>query len=140
MEKKKRLGNKVSRPAKTVDGYLARIPEPARGTLNQVRAVIRSVVPPETTETISYGIPTFKYNGALLAFGAFSRHCSLFPMSYGVIEALKKELKNFTLEKGTIRFPLDKPLPTAVLKKLVKARVADKERQVQRLKQDLDLA
>src|ERR1035441_10425894 len=73
---------------KTVDEYLAGVPEPARSTLNKVRAVIRSVVPAETTETISYGIPTFKYKGSLVAFGAFTKHCSLFPMGASVLNAL----------------------------------------------------
>ena len=63
----------------TVDEYLAAVPEPARSTLNKIRATIRSTVPPEATEGISYRIPTFKYKGALVWFAAFSNHCSLFP-------------------------------------------------------------
>jgi uncharacterized protein YdhG (YjbR/CyaY superfamily) len=114
---------------KDIDEYLAGVPEPARTTLSKVRAVIRSVVPREATEAISYGIPTIKYKGALVAFGAFKNHCSLFPMSKAVIAAFKDELKGFPTSKGTIRFPLDKPMPTALLKKIVKARVAqNKER------------
>jgi len=113
---------------KDVDEYLAGVPEPARSTLQRVRAVIRSAVPREATEAISYGMPTFRYKGALLAFGAFSKHCSLFPMSLAVMAAFKDELKGFDTFKGTIHFPLDKPLPAALLKKLVKARVAEKER------------
>ena len=113
---------------KTIDEYLAGVPEPARSTLERVRATIRSAAPPETTEAISYGIPTFKYKGGLLAFGAFSKHCSLFPMSYAVIRMFGNELKNFHTSKGTIRFPVDKPLPATLVKKMVKARVAEKER------------
>ena len=116
----------VSAP-KSVEEYLAAVPEPARSTLTKVRAVIRSVVPPETTEAISYRIPTFKYKGLLVGFAAFSTHCSLFPMSGSVVEAFKSELKGFETSKGTIRFPVDKPLPAALLKKLVKARIAEKE-------------
>jgi len=112
----------------TVDEYLASVPEPARSTLNRVRAVIRSAVPPETTEAISYGIPAFKYIGVLLWYAAFSDHCSLFPTS-SVIKALKNELKNFQVSKGTIRFPVDKPLPASLLKKMVKARLAEKKQQ-----------
>ena len=112
---------------KDVDEYLASIPEPSRGTLKKIRATIRSVVPAQATETISYGIPTVKYKGGLVAFAAFSKHCSLFPMSYAVIKAFKKELENFIVEKGTIRFPLDKPLPATLLKKMVRARIAEKE-------------
>ncbi len=122
---------KPSAASKTVEEYLAGVPEPARSTLKKVRATIRSVVPPETTEAISYGIPTFRYKGALVAFGAFSKHCSLFPMSLAVIKTFQKELKGFQTSKGTLRFPLDKPMPAALLKKLVKARLAEKERKKQ---------
>ena len=117
---------------KNVDEYLAGVPEPARTTLSKVRAVIRAAVPPDATEAISYRIPTFKYKGPLLGFAAFSNHCSLFPMSSSVMETFKNELKDFHTSKGTIRFPVDKPLPAALVKKLVKARVAENERKKQR--------
>ena len=134
--KKANSGNrssaKVNVAPKTIDEYLAGVPEPARSTLNKVRAVIRSAVPPEATEAITYRIPTFKYKGSLLAFAAFSNHCSLFPMSGRVIEAFKKELKDFHTSKGTLRFPVDKPLSATLVKKLVKARIAEKERKKQR--------
>jgi uncharacterized protein YdhG (YjbR/CyaY superfamily) len=109
--------------AKTVDAYLARVSEPARGTLNKIRAAIRSATPREATETISYGIPAFKYNGVLVWFAAFSDHCSLFPTA-AVIETFKNELKGFSISKGTIQFPTDKPLPAGLVKKIVKARIA----------------
>jgi uncharacterized protein YdhG (YjbR/CyaY superfamily) len=118
--------------SRAVDEYLARVPEPARGTLNKVRAAIRSVVPTGATEAIGYRIPTFRYKGALLAYAAFSDHCSLFPMSLAVMAAFKNELKGLSTSKGTIHFPLDKPLPAALVKKLVKARVAEKELRKQR--------
>src|SRR5712692_12085464 len=111
---------------KNVDEYLAGVPEPARGTLSKIRAAIRSTVPPETTETISYRIPAFKYKGVLVWFAAFSNHCSLFPTA-SVIEAFENELKGFSTSKGTIHYPTDKPLQTALVKKLVKARVAQNE-------------
>jgi uncharacterized protein YdhG (YjbR/CyaY superfamily) len=117
---------------KTIDEYLADVPEPAHSTLNKIRATIRSAVPPEATETISYRIPTFKYKGGLVAFAAFSKHCSLFPMSYAVINEFKQELKRFHTSKGTIHFPVDKPLPAALVKKMVKARIAENERKSQR--------
>jgi uncharacterized protein YdhG (YjbR/CyaY superfamily) len=118
---------------KAVDDYLARVSEPARSTLIKVRAAIRSAVPPETTEAIGYGIPTFRYKGALVAYAAFSDHCSLFPMSLAVMAAFKNELKRFpTSSKGTIRFPLDRPLPAALVKKLVKARLAEKKNKKKR--------
>ncbi len=112
---------------KTVDEYLARVPEPARTTLNKVRAVIRSVVPPETTEAISYGVPAFKLKGPVIWYAAFSKHCSVFPTA-AVIEQFKDELKGYTTSKGTIQFPVDKPLPAALLKKMVKARLAEMEK------------
>ena len=129
--KKVKSGNRGSaakgNPApKTVDEYLAGVPEPARTTLNKLRAAIRSAVPPEATETISYRIPAFRYKGVLVWFAAFSDHCSLFPTA-AVIEAFKNELKAFFTSKGTIHFPTDKPLPTALVKRLVKARVAQNE-------------
>jgi uncharacterized protein YdhG (YjbR/CyaY superfamily) len=108
---------------KTVDQYLAAVPEPARSTLNRIRATIRSAVPPETVEGISYGMPVFKYQGSLMWFAAFSDHCSLFPTA-AVIEACKKDLNNFSTSKGTIHFPVNKPLPDALLKKMIKIRLA----------------
>jgi len=88
--------------------------------------VIRSAVPPAATETMSYGMPAFRYKEVLVWFAAFSDHCSLFPTA-SVIEAYKKELRGFYTSKGTIHFPTDKPLPAALIKKLVKARVAQVE-------------
>ncbi|MGH9774891.1 MAG: iron chaperone [Candidatus Acidiferrales bacterium] len=117
---------KGSGPPKNVVEYLASFPEPARSALNKIRAAIRSALPPEATETISYRIPAFKYKGVLVWFAAFSNHCSLFPTA-SVIEAFKNELKGFPTSKGTIHFPTDKPLPTALVRKLVKARVAQIE-------------
>jgi len=110
---------------KTVEDYLAAVPEPARSTLQRVRAAIRSAMPADATEAISYGIPAFKYNGPLVWFAAFSNHCSLFPGA-SVIKAFKNELKGYKTSKGTIHFPVDKPLPAALVKKMVKARLAEK--------------
>ena len=105
---------------RNIDEYLAGIPEPARTTLSKIRAVIRSAVPPEATETISYRIPAFKHNEVLIWFAAFSDHCSLFPTA-SVIEAFKKELAPYRTSKGTITFPDNKPLPTSLLKRLVES-------------------
>jgi uncharacterized protein YdhG (YjbR/CyaY superfamily) len=129
--KKVRSGNRRSAAEgggapKNVDEYLAGVPEPARSTLNKMRAAIRSAVPREATETISYGIPAFKHKRVLVWFAAFSNHCSLFPTA-SVIEEFQNELKGFSTSKGTIHFPIDKPLPLALVKKLVKARVAQNE-------------
>lgn len=101
---------KRSAAPKDVDEYLAAVPEPARGALNRIRATIRSAAP-EASETISYRTPTCRYAGRpLVGFAAFSNHRSLFPM------------------KGTIRLTVDKPLPAALVKELVKARVAENGR------------
>jgi uncharacterized protein YdhG (YjbR/CyaY superfamily) len=116
---------------KTVDEYLAGVPEPARSTLKKTRATIRSVAPADATEAISYQMPAFKYKGMLLWYAAFADHCSLFPGA-SVIAAFKDELKGYSTSKGSIRFPLDKPLPAALVKKLVKARVAENKRKKQR--------
>src|SRR5579862_1210761 len=119
----RRSAAKSSGAPKNVEEYLAGVPEPARATLNKMREAIRSALPPEATETISYRIPAFKCKRVLVWFAAFSDHCSLFPTA-SVIEAFKRELKGFSTSKGTIQFPTDKPLPIALVKKLVKARIA----------------
>jgi len=111
-------------PVQSVEEYLAAIPEPARSTLAKVRAVIRSVVPRETEEVISYGMPAFKHQKTIVWYAAFADHCSLFPTP-SIIAKFRDELKSYTIAKGTIQFPLDKPLPSALLKKVVKARLAN---------------
>jgi len=122
----KRSGAPTPTPTpKTVEDHLAAVPEPARSTLQLVRKAIRSAMPAEATEAISYGIPAFMYNGPLVWFAAFSNHCSLFPGA-SVIKAFKNELKGYKTSKGTIHFPVDKPLPAALVKRMVKARLAEK--------------
>jgi uncharacterized protein YdhG (YjbR/CyaY superfamily) len=134
--KKRKSGNgkpaaKRSGAPKSVDEYLARVEEPARSTLNKIRAAIGAAVPPGSTEIISYGIPAFKNKQVLVWFAAFADHCSLFPTA-AVIDAFKEELKGFSTSKGTIQFPTDKPLPNALVKKLVKARLAQIEAKTRR--------
>jgi uncharacterized protein YdhG (YjbR/CyaY superfamily) len=129
--KKSKSGNrrsaaKTTGSQKDVAKYLARVPKPARSALNKIRAAIRSAVPREAAETISYGIPAFKHKGVLVWYAAFSSHCSLFPTA-AVIEAFKDGLEGFSTSKGTIKFPLDKPLPIVLIKKIVKARVKQLE-------------
>jgi len=111
---------------KTVDEYLAAVPEPARSTLQKIRAAIRSAAPPDATEVISYRIPAFKHKQVLMWYAAFSKHCSLFPTG-AIIEAFEDELKGLAISKGTIQFPTDKPLSAALVKRMVKARVAQIE-------------
>jgi uncharacterized protein YdhG (YjbR/CyaY superfamily) len=114
-------------PAKTVEEYLSAVPEPQRTTLKKVRSVIQSVLPVGAVEVISYGIPCIKYQGMLLGYGAFAEHCSLFGMSGTLLGPMKEDLKKYSTSKGTIRFPVDKPLPATLIKKLVKAAIAEKE-------------
>ncbi len=92
-----------------------------------MRAAIRSAVPSDATETISYRIPAFKHERVLVWFAAFSDHCSLFPTA-SVIEVLKDELRGFSTSKGTIHFPINKPLPIALIRKMVKVRVKQDKR------------
>jgi len=123
---KSRSTAKASVAPKDVGEYMASVPEPARTTLSKMRATIRSAVPAGATEVISYRMPAFRHNGVLVWFAAFSDHCSLFPTA-AIIEKFKNELKPFSTSKGTIQFPTNKSLPTALIKKLVKARVAQNE-------------
>lgn len=111
-----------------VEAYLAKVPEPARGTLGKIRATIRSVVPTEAAECLSYGMPAFRYKGALVAYAAFKGHCSFFPMQASLIDEMKEELKGYRTSKGTLQFAVDKPLPSTLVKKMVKARIAENER------------
>ena len=111
----------------TVDEYLDAVSEPARTTLNKVRAIIKSVVPKEATEGLSYGMPAFKYKGPLFAYAAFKEHCSLFPMSAALIDEMADELTAYRTSKGTLQFPMNKPPSAALIQKMVKARIAQNE-------------
>lgn len=108
----------------TIDEYLATLTANKRGALQRLRRAIRSAVP-EAEECISYNIPSFRLHGKfLVAFGAGATHCAFYPGSYP-IEAHSRELEDYDTSKGTIRFPPDNPLPVAIVRKLVKARVAE---------------
>jgi uncharacterized protein YdhG (YjbR/CyaY superfamily) len=110
-----------------VEAYLARVPEPARSTLKVIRTMIRAAAPKEATESLSYKIPSFQYRGALVWYAAFKNHCSFFPMDLSLVGDLEGKLKDYKTSKGTIQFPVDKPLPNSLVKKIVKARVAHNE-------------
>jgi|SRR5215475_2012388 len=113
-----------SSDAKLVAAYFARLSEPAKSTLQSVRASILSACPKATIETISYGIPTFKHNGAgICAIAAFKTHCSFFPMSGFILDKFETELAPYEVSKGTVRFPADKPLPASLIKNIIKARL-----------------
>ncbi|AHB13839.1 MULTISPECIES: iron chaperone [Dehalococcoides] len=108
-------------PAKSIDNYIQGFPENVQAILKELRQVIREQAP-QATETISYGIPTFKLNGNLVHFGAFKNHISFFPTSSG-IQAFEKELAPYEISKGTVRFPLNEPIPFSLIKKIVTFRV-----------------
>ena len=122
---------KANGAPETIDEYLAGVSGPARSALIKMRAAIRSALPSGATETISYKIPAYKRKNILVWFAAFSDHCSLFPTA-SVIAEFKDELKGFSTSKGTIRFALDKSLPSALIKKIVKARVKQDANKEQR--------
>jgi uncharacterized protein YdhG (YjbR/CyaY superfamily) len=124
----RRLSPARSEPGGDVDKYLAAVPEPARTTLTKLRTTIRAALPAEATEGISYGMAAFKYKGPVAGIAAFSDHCGYFVMSGTLLDSFKDELKDYTVSKGGVRFPLDKPLPATLVKKLVKARMAINER------------
>ena len=111
---------------RSVDDYLTRVPEPGRTMLKKMRAAIRSAVPRDATETVSYRVPAFTRDGVLVWYAAFADHCSLFPGG-AIVETFKSDLKDFKTSKGTIQFPLDRPLPIGLIKRIVRARVAQHE-------------
>ena len=108
----------------TIDEYLAGLSDENRAALERLRKVIRAAAP-KAEECISYGLAAFRLNGMLVGMGATSKHCAFYLMSGSTVEAHKDELKDYDTSKGTIRFAPDKPLPVALVKKLVKARIAE---------------
>ena len=111
-----------------VQAYFAAQPPKARKALKTIRATILAVAP-DATEAFSYRIPSFKIGGrALVWYAGFTHHCSLYPIGDAIRKAHAKALRGYETSKGTVRFPLDKPLPVALVKRLVKARLADAKR------------
>lgn len=110
---------------KTIDEYVAALSDDKRAALEKLRKTIRAAAP-KAEECISYQLPAFRLNGRMLvAFGATENHCAFYLMSSSTVEAHKDELKNYDTSKGTIRFHADHPLPTTLVRKLVKARIAE---------------
>jgi uncharacterized protein YdhG (YjbR/CyaY superfamily) len=112
---------------KTIDEYIAIFPKNVRDVLEKLRRVIRESAP-KAEEAISYGMPAFKFNGkSLVFFAAWKNHVGFYPGGSSAIEAFKKELFPFKHAKGSIQFPLDKPIPFDLVKKIVKFRVKENE-------------
>jgi uncharacterized protein YdhG (YjbR/CyaY superfamily) len=109
---------------KTIDEYLEGLPADKRSALEKLRKTIRAAAP-KAEECISYGIPAFRQNGVLEGFGASANHCSFFPFNSTTVAAHKEELKGYETSKGTIHFQPEKLLPAALVRKLVKARLAE---------------
>ena len=111
--------------ATTVDEYLAALPEDARAAMTTLRSTIRAAAP-GATEAISYHMPGFEVDGRLLvSYGAFKRHCSVFPASQAVRDALGAELEPYFTGRGTIRFAAGRPIPVGLVEKIVRARLQE---------------
>jgi uncharacterized protein YdhG (YjbR/CyaY superfamily) len=110
----------------SVAAYLRAVPPAPRAALQQLRKTIKAAAP-EATELISYGIPAFKHHGMLVHYAAFKEHCSLFGVGAALMKTHQKALARYKMSKGTIQFTVDTPLPAALVRKLVKARVAQNE-------------
>jgi uncharacterized protein YdhG (YjbR/CyaY superfamily) len=109
---------------RTIDEYLAGASPDKRAALEKLRKTIRAAAP-RAEECISYGLAAFRQNGMLVAFGAKANHCAFYLMSSSTIAAHEEELEGYDTSKGTIRFQADDPLPSALVRKLVKARIAE---------------
>jgi uncharacterized protein YdhG (YjbR/CyaY superfamily) len=112
---------------KTIDEYLATLSDHKRAALEKLRRAVRAAAP-KAEECISYRLPAFRLDGRtrmLVAFGATANHCAFYPMSSSIVEAHKDELKDYDTSKGTIRFQAENPLPATLVRKLVRARIAE---------------
>ena len=115
----------MKRDPKTIDEYLAGVNADHREALQKIRETVHAVAP-NAEECISYGIPAFRLNGrSLVFFGAWANHCAFYPGSSTTLKKFRNELRNFQTSKGTLRFSPDKPVPVALVKKLLKARIAE---------------
>jgi uncharacterized protein YdhG (YjbR/CyaY superfamily) len=117
----------AARRPRTIDEYLAALSDDKRAALEKLRKTIRAAAP-KAEERISYQIPVFYQDGMLVGFGATAKHCAFYLMSSSTVEAHKDELEGYDTSKGTIRFQADKPLPAALVRKLVKARIVENGR------------
>lgn len=118
-----KMGKTKTSPAKTVDEYLAALPEAQFAVLSKLRAAIKAAAP-GAEEVISYQIPTYKQDGPVIHFAAFKNHCSLIPVGPDIIEALGDKLAGYNIKGYTLHFTPDNPLPDTLVKKIVKMRIA----------------
>jgi uncharacterized protein YdhG (YjbR/CyaY superfamily) len=119
------LGFRSDEGLHKVEGYLAKVPSPQRQTLDTVRASLRKVLP-DATEDLRYGMPTFLVGGkGVAAYASFKAHCGYFPMSSTVLVEAGDAVAKYEVSKGGLRFPVDKPLPITLIRKLVKIRLAE---------------
>ena len=109
-----------------VDEYIMSFPADTQKKLEQLRQAVKKLAP-AAEEVISYGMPAYRKNGMVGYFAGFKNHCSYFPGSYAVMKQFKEELKPYNVSKGTIQFPIDKPLSSSLLKKLVIAKIKENE-------------
>ncbi|NUM25358.1 MAG: DUF1801 domain-containing protein [Candidatus Buchananbacteria bacterium] len=110
------------KPTKTIDAYIKTFPKNVQATLKKLKSEIK-LIAPKAEETINYGIPTFKLNGNLVHFAAYKTHIGFYPGSFA-IKKFAADLAKYEVAKGTVRFPLDKPLPLSLIKKIVRFRVS----------------
>jgi uncharacterized protein YdhG (YjbR/CyaY superfamily) len=108
----------------SVDEYIATFPEDVRASLEAIRATIKASAP-GAEERISYQMPSFHLNGYLVYYAAWKKHIAFYPASGGVTEAFKDELAKYDIEKGTVRFSLNEPVPLELISKIVQFRVAE---------------
>ena len=113
-------------PLKNVDEYLKSFTGQQKETLEKIRSAIKAAAP-NAEEVISYGMPAYRQNGMVGYFAGFKNHCSYFPGSYAVMKQFEEELKSYNVSKGTIQFPIDKPISSSLLKKLVIAKIKENE-------------
>jgi uncharacterized protein YdhG (YjbR/CyaY superfamily) len=116
----------------TIDEYIQTFPKDVQKILEQIRAAIKEAAP-GAEEAISYQIPTFKFNGNLVHFAAFKNHIGFYPAPKGK-DLFKKELSGYKGGKGTVQFPFDKPMPLALIQKIVKYRVKENSEKINKKK------
>jgi uncharacterized protein YdhG (YjbR/CyaY superfamily) len=110
---------------KDIDDYLAEIQEPQKSTLNALRKTILDIIP-SAEECINYRVPTFRVDGKGIAgFAAYKNHCTYFPMSGSVLGPLSEHVARYKISRGALQFAVDKPLPKTLVKKLIRARLAE---------------